>query len=129
MKSAQIGATATPPVRPKSWLSSKPTQITQTRSVVNPENQPSREVPVFPAAGKVKPFCRTAAPVPREHVLQHAIDQIGDAWIQHLLVDRRKFLKCVSARACYVLDEIRFGPRSFGGESGYAPATSSGVIS
>ena len=64
IKSAQIGATATPPVRPKSWLSSKPTQITQTRSVVKPENQPSRDVPVFPAAGRVNPFCRTAAPVP-----------------------------------------------------------------
>src|ERR1700731_4835440 len=64
MKSAQMGAATVPPERPRSWLSSKPIQITKTRLLVNPENQPSREVPVFPAAGNVKPLARTAAPVP-----------------------------------------------------------------
>src|SRR5713226_5791576 len=64
MKSAQIGAAVDPPARPRSRLSSKPIQITQTRLLVNPANQPSREVPVFPAAGKVNPLARTCAPVP-----------------------------------------------------------------
>jgi len=36
-------------------LSSKPIQMTQTRFEVNPANQPSREVPVLPAAGSVNP--------------------------------------------------------------------------
>src|SRR5207244_9125867 len=65
MKSAQIGASAAPPVIPRSRLSSKPIQITHSRLEVKPANQPSREVPVFPAAGRVNPCARTAAPVPR----------------------------------------------------------------
>src|SRR5260370_16579738 len=64
MKSAQIGAATAPPVIPRSRLSSNPIQITQSRLEVKPANQPSREVPVFPAAGKVKPRARTPAPVP-----------------------------------------------------------------
>ena len=65
MKSAQIGAAKTPPVSPTSRLSSKPIQITHRRLEVNPANHPSRDVPVFPAAGRVKPRARTPAAVPR----------------------------------------------------------------
>ena len=65
MKSAQMGAAVTPPARPKSRLSSNPIQITQTRLEVKPANQPSREVPVLPAAGSEKPRARTPAAVPR----------------------------------------------------------------
>src|SRR4030095_9190831 len=64
MNSAQIGAAVCPPANPRSRLSSKPIQITVTRFDVKPENQPSREVPVFPAAGKLNPRARTVAPVP-----------------------------------------------------------------
>src|ERR1700684_2586137 len=56
MQSPQIGAAAMVPESPRSRLSSNPTQITHTRFDVNPANQPSREVPVFPAAGGVKPM-------------------------------------------------------------------------
>src|ERR1700752_2432340 len=65
MKSAQIGAAVWLPERPRSRLSSNPIQITQRRFDVNPANQPSGEVPVFPAAGAVNPSERTEAPVPR----------------------------------------------------------------
>src|SRR5258705_6314797 len=62
MKSAQIGAATAPPGSPRSRLSSKPIQITQRRLEVNPENQPSREVPVFPAAGWADPPARAPPP-------------------------------------------------------------------
>src|SRR5271156_3382590 len=65
MNSAQTGAADALPERPRSRLSSNPTQTTQSRFEVNPANQPSREVPVLPAAVGVKPKERTVTPVPR----------------------------------------------------------------
>src|SRR5580658_1927786 len=65
MNSAQMGAADALPERPRSRLSSKPTHTTQSRFEVNPANQPSREVPVLPAASAVKPMERTLTPVPR----------------------------------------------------------------
>src|ERR1700722_16625962 len=50
MNSAQTGAAEALPERPRSRLSSNPIQTTQSRFEVKPANQPSREVPVFPAA-------------------------------------------------------------------------------
>src|SRR4029077_6598902 len=64
MNSAQIGAAVAPPASPRSRLSSNPIQITVTRFEVYPANQPSRDVPVFPAAGNENPRARTVAPVP-----------------------------------------------------------------
>src|SRR5258708_36539136 len=64
MHSAQTGAAVAPAVSPISRLSSNPIQITVTRFEVNPANQPSREAPVFPAAGNVNPRALTLAPVP-----------------------------------------------------------------
>src|ERR1700722_10693926 len=64
MNSPQMGAAASPPAIPRSRLSSKPTQTMQSRLDVYPANQPSREVPVFPAAGALNPLARTVAPVP-----------------------------------------------------------------
>src|SRR6185369_170874 len=45
--------------------SSKPTHTAQTRFGVYPANQPSRDVPVFPAKTDFKPRARTFAAVPR----------------------------------------------------------------
>src|ERR1700677_1898315 len=65
MNSAQIGAAEALPERPRSRLSSNPTHTTQSRFDVKPANQPSRDVPVFPAAIGVNPIERTVTPVPR----------------------------------------------------------------
>src|SRR5213593_966123 len=65
MKSAQIGSADAAPVKPNCEPSSKPTQTTQTRFGVYPANQPSREVPVFPATLNLNPRARIGAAVPR----------------------------------------------------------------
>src|ERR1700683_366175 len=65
MNSGQMGAADALPERPRSRLSSNPTQTTQSKFEVNPANQPSRDVPVLPAASAVKPMERTVTPVPR----------------------------------------------------------------
>src|SRR5437870_8983894 len=64
MNSVQIGRADLAPSSFSSLLSSKPTQTTHKSWEVNPANQPSREVPVLPAAGALKPRPRTPAAVP-----------------------------------------------------------------
>src|SRR5690349_5717785 len=64
MNSVQIGSADLAPSRGSSVLSSKPTHTMARRFEVNPANQPSWEVPVFPAAGALKPRDRTPAAVP-----------------------------------------------------------------
>ena len=59
INSVQMGSADLAPSRLSSRLSSKPTQTTQRRSEVKPAHQPSREVPVLPAAGRRKPRERT----------------------------------------------------------------------
>src|SRR6266436_2562235 len=96
MKSAQIGAATAPPGSPRSRLSSKPIQITQSRFEVKPANHPSREVPVLPAAaGSVN--ARAGAAI--QHVLQKAVDEERDARIQRHVRLRRKFLQLRAIRA------------------------------
>src|SRR5580704_13395106 len=65
MNSAQTGAADALPDNSRSRLSSNPIQTTHSRFEVNPTKQPSREVPVFPAAGAENPIERTVTPVPR----------------------------------------------------------------
>src|SRR6185369_12296168 len=65
MKSPQIGKADAAPVSPSCDPSSNPTQTTQTKSGVNPANQPSRDVPVLPATLYLNPRARKGAPVPR----------------------------------------------------------------
>src|ERR1051325_3025227 len=70
IKSAQMGSAESAPVKPNCELSSKPTQTTQTMFGVKPANQPSREVPVFPATPTLpgtffKPHELNFAAVPR----------------------------------------------------------------
>src|ERR1019366_5773626 len=65
MNSVQIGAADEPPADPKSRLSSNPTHTTHNKFEVYPANQPSFDVPVFPAAGALNPMARTDTPVPR----------------------------------------------------------------
>ena len=119
MKSAQIGASAMPPVRPRSRLSSKPTQMTQTRLLVKPANQPSREVPVFPAAGSVKPRARTPAAVP--WFMTSFIRLVT----RKVTRGSRTFLVCgvafssdFAVRADDFVDELGFGARAAVGERG-----------
>ncbi len=64
MNEAQIGSADFAPSRPSSELSSKPTHTTQTMFGVYPANQPSRDVPVFPAAVPVNPIARAREAVP-----------------------------------------------------------------
>src|SRR5207247_9980670 len=64
MNSVQMGNADRAPSRLRSRLSSYPTQAMARRSFVYPANHPSREVPVLPAAGNVKPRPRTPMPVP-----------------------------------------------------------------
>ena len=54
MKSVQIGSADREPSMRRSRLSSKPTHTTHRSRLVNPANHPSREVPVFPAAGRLE---------------------------------------------------------------------------
>ena len=68
MKSATMGATSSPPVRPlpMGLGLSNPTKVPTTRSGVKPMNQASRssfDVPVLPATGL--PTTWTFLPVPR----------------------------------------------------------------
>src|SRR5262245_49406685 len=55
MNSVQIGRAERAPSRLRSRLSSYPTQAMTRKSFVYPANQPSRDVPVLPAAGNVNP--------------------------------------------------------------------------
>src|ERR1051326_6993617 len=104
MNSAQIGATATPPVNPKSRLSSKPTKITVTRLEVLPANQPSREVPVFPAAGNANPLARTVAPVPlfktsfNRLVTKNATRGSSTAWVSGVVFSKAVPLALTTSR-------------------------------
>ena len=59
----------------------------QTRLLVKPANQPSRDVPVFPAAGSVKPRARTPAAVPLfMHVFHQTGDEIRDARVKNVFL-------------------------------------------
>ena len=63
--SIQIGSAALEPSKSRSLLSSIPIHTTQSSSEVKPANQPSRDVPVLPAAGTLKPAAaRAPAAVP-----------------------------------------------------------------
>ena len=67
MNASQMGSAAWAPLRPSAWLSSSPTQTTVSSSGVKPTNHASRRslvVPVLPAASRLNPDARTAAPVP-----------------------------------------------------------------
>src|ERR1700691_200482 len=64
INSVQIGRALRAPSNLESRLSSKPTPTHPMSLEVNPANQPSRDVPVFPAAGRLNPRLRTSAPVP-----------------------------------------------------------------
>src|SRR5215472_1795818 len=58
IKLVQIGNADFAPSSPSSELSSNPTQTTHNRFGVYPANQPSRDVPVLPAAVAVNPIAR-----------------------------------------------------------------------
>src|SRR2546422_6122789 len=64
MNSVQIGSADLAPSSLRSRPSSKPTQTTHSKFEVKPANQPSRDVPVLPAAGREKPRARAPAAVP-----------------------------------------------------------------
>src|SRR5207253_9311236 len=76
------------PSRLRSRLSSKPIHTTHRSSLVNPANQPSRDVPVLPAAGRVNPFDRTPAPVRSE---EHTSElQSRGHLVCRLLLEKKK---------------------------------------
>src|SRR5580704_3476460 len=64
INSAHTGSAECAPSRLSSRLSSNPTHTTQISFDVKPANQPSCEVPVLPAIGKLIPRDHTLAPVP-----------------------------------------------------------------
>ena len=131
MKSAQIGSAECAPSRFSSRLSSNPTQTTQSRLLVNPANQPSCEVPVFPAAGRLKPRAMNPrAGAVSQDVLHHVDHEIGHARIERIARGRPGVDTAPTpsgARTREMVVGVTCEP-SFA-KTVYAPAISSGVVS
>src|SRR5258708_6266773 len=92
MNSAQIGNADLAPSKLSSRLSSNPTHTTHRSSVVKPANQPSRDVPVLPAAGRANPRDRTATPVPLRST-SFAPEREGRGFVGEL-AGGGKYLRC-----------------------------------
>src|SRR6266446_3923582 len=86
MTSVQIGSADLAPSSLRSRPSSKPTQTTHSKFEVKPANQPSRDVPVLPAAGRSKP--RAGGCSALQNVFHQADHQVRNAGIEHALLGR-----------------------------------------
>ena len=121
MKSAQTGAVRSAARYSEIAIVVKPDPNYVSKFEVYPANQPSREVPVFPAAGSVKPRARTPAPVPLFRTsLRRLVTRKATRGSSNLVRLRRKLLQHASVGADHAMQEFRFGAHAAVGERGIA---------